>query len=151
MAHLNVETLRFKIGLSGTYWDKRPAYSILINGVEQVSNFISCEPGIVEYEEFTVDLLEDQQHTLSIRLNNKTDSDTIQNSDCTEIVKDMLLNIHSIEIDDIDLGQLIWTVSEFIADNNSRPTLKSCVNLGWNGAYTLSFSTPFYLWLLENI
>lgn len=151
MLQPNVETLKFKIGLGGTYWDNRPAYSILINGVEQVSNIVGGESDTIQYEEFTVDLEEDQQHTLSIRLNNKTDSDTIQNSDCTEIVKDMLLNIHSIEIDDIELGQLVWAASEFIADDNARPTLKNCVNLGWNGAYTLSFTTPFYLWLLENM
>ena len=145
------ETLKFKIGLSGTYWDKRPAYSILIDGVEQVSNFISCEPNIVEYEEFTVDLAEDLTHTLSIRLTNKTSVDTVQNAECTEILKDMLLNIQSIEIDDIDLGNLIWKHSKFVADDPTRPTIEECVNLGWNGSYNLTFSSPFYLWLLENM
>lgn len=151
MQQLNAETLTFKIGLSGTYWDKRPAYSILVDGVEQVSNFISGEPSIVEYEEFTLDLTEDLTHTLSIRLENKTFSDTVQNSDATEIVKDMLLNINSIEIDGVDLGVLKWSASEFVADDTARPTIKECVNLGWNGSYNLTFSSPFYLWLLENM
>jgi hypothetical protein len=151
MQQLNAETLTFKIGLSGTYWDKRPAYSILVDGVEQVSNFISCEPNIVEYEEFTLNLAEDLTHTLSIRLENKTSDDTVQNSDSTEIVKDMLLNIDSIAIDGVDLGVLKWSASEFVADDTARPIIKECVNLGWNGSYNLTFSVPFYLWLLENM
>lgn len=145
------ETLKFKIGLSGTYWDKRPAYSILIDGVEQVSNFISCEPNIVEYEEFTVDLLEDQQHVLSIRLKNKTGDDTVQNADKTEIIRDMLLNIDSIFVDDIDLGYLKWSASKFEPDDANMPSIIECVNLGCNGSYYLTFSSPFYLWLLENM
>lgn len=151
MPQLNVESLKFKIGLSGTYWDKKPAYSILINGIEQVSSFIDCESDIVKYEELTVKLAEDQHHTLSIRLENKTNDDTVQNEDKTEIVKDMMLNIHSIEIDDIDLGHLIWQRSKFVGDDLARPTIEECVNLGWNGAYNLTFSSPIYLWLLENM
>lgn len=151
MPQPNVETLKFKIGLSGTYWSKRPAYSILIDGVEQVSTVISGQMDEVQYEEFTIDLVEDQQHTLIIRLNNKSEEDVEENEYKNTIVNDMLLNICSIEIDDIDLGILKWTCSEFVGDDPSRPTLKNCVNLGWNGAYTLTFSSPFYLWLLENM
>lgn len=150
MQQPDIETLKFKIGLSGTYWDKKPAYSILIDGVEQVSAIIDVESDSVFYQEFTADLTE-EQHTLTIRLDNKTNDDTVQNDDKTDIIKDMLLNIVSIEIDDIELGILKWSESEFIADNPANPNIKECVNLGWNGAYTLKFTSPFYLWLLENM
>jgi hypothetical protein len=99
--------------------------------------------------EFSADVLEEQEHCLEIRLENKTNSDTIARGD--EIVKDMLLNIDSIEIDEIDLGEVKWNKSEFVADDPNRPTLKNCVNLGWNGSYQLKFTSPFYLWLLENM
>jgi hypothetical protein len=29
--------------------------------------------------------------------------------------------------------------------------LDNCVNLGWNGTYTLKFASPFYIWLLEKL
>lgn len=147
----NNETLKFRIGVSGSYWDKRPAYSVSIDGVEQASYVIAADSGVVEYAEFTLAVLEDSPHLLEIKLLNKTDDDVVESQDKTEIVKDMLLNIESISIDDIELGQIKWHHSEFVAADAARPTLKDCVNLGWNGSYQLKFSSPFYLWLLESM
>lgn len=147
----NTETLSFRVGLSGTYWGRKPAYSISIDGVEQVSAIIAAASGVVEYAEFTVAVTEDQEHLLEIKLLNKTNNDTVQSADKTEIVKDMLLNIESISIDDIELGQIKWDYSEFVPMDPVRPILKECVNLGWNGSYRLKFNSPFYLWLLEKM
>ena len=88
-------------------------------------------------------------------LENKTDLDTTKDAQ-GNIVNDILLNIEKIEIDDIDLGNLIWQ-SEFIPDvpreyqGQTVTKLQGCVNLGWNGTYILKFTSPFYLWLLENL
>jgi hypothetical protein len=142
------ETLNFKITLSGTYWDKVPAYSVLLDSVLFAQGSATKEPITVE---FTTDVDEDKEHILEIRLENKNDSDTVENEDKTAIVKDLLLNIDKIEIDEIDIAALKWLASEFIADDADRPLLKNCVNLGWNGSYKLKFSSPFYLWLLENM
>jgi len=147
----NTELLTIRVGVSGSYWDKKPAYSISIDGVEQASAVITADPGVVEYTEFTLAVTEDTSHLLEIKLLNKTDNDTVQSADKTEIVKDMLLNIESISIDDIELGQIKWDHSEFIAEDPARPTLKDCLNLGWNGSYQLKFNSPFYLWMLESI
>ena len=141
-----METLTFKIGLSGTFFNKVPAYSILLDGVKHLSGKASSESEIVE---FAVDVEEEQEHLLEIRLENKTNEDTVV--DNGEIVKDTLLNIDSIVIDDIELGGLKWTMSEFVADDTNRPTIQECVNLGWNGSYRIRFTSPFYLWLLENM
>ena len=84
-----------------------------------------------------------------ISLVNKTDLDCFVDEN-GNITRDMLLNIESIEIDDIDLGVLKWTLSEFTPDDTAIAPLKSCVNLGWNGTYRLTFNTPFYVWLLEH-
>lgn len=151
---LNKETLSFKIGLSGTYWGKKPQYSILVNDVKIADGVISKPSGEVEYLTFSCDLEEEQEHSLIIRLENKTDSDTVKNPRVGEpyvIEKDLLLNINSIEVDDISLETLLWTTSKFVPDDSAKPELKACVNLGWNGSYILQFRSPFYLWLLENI
>ena len=147
----NSETLKFRIGVSGSYWDKKPAYSVSVDGVEQACAVIAADTGVVEYAEFTLAVAEDSPHLLEIKLLNKTDDDVVQSQDKTEIVKDMLLNIESISIDDIELGQIKWDQSEFVAEDPVRPTLKNCVNLGWNGSYQLKFDSPFYLWLLEKL
>lgn len=141
-----METLSYKIGLSGTFFNNVPAYSILVNGIKQTSGKVSAETEIIE---FSADIEDDQEHILEIRLENKTIRDTVTENG--EIVKDTLLNIDSIAIDDIELGELKWSMSEFVADDPSRPTLLRCVNLGWNGSYRLKFTSPFYLWLLENM
>jgi len=151
------ETLVFKIGLSGTFHDRRPAYSVLVDGRAYADAEVSVAADEVFYVEFGVDVAEDAEHTLSIRLNNKQDSDVVENEDKTAIVKDMLLNIKSIEVDDIDLGGLLWTHSRYQLDKPQRfndqivSELKNCVNLGWNGAWELQFTAPFYVWLLENL
>ena len=147
----NSETLKFRIGVSGSYWNKKPAYSVSVDGVEQACAIIAADTGVVEYAEFTLAVIEDSPHLLEIKLLNKTDDDVVESQDKTEIVKDMLLNIESISIDDIELGQIKWDQSEFVAEDPDRPTLKNCVNLGWNGSYQLKFSSPFYLWLLEKM
>lgn len=150
----NKEKLTFKIGLSGTYWDKKPQYSILINNEKVNSGFITTDNNQVSYIDFECELEEEQDHQLIIRLENKTDSDTVKNPTFGEpyiIEKDLLLNIVSIEIDFISLGNLLWSASKFVADDPNRPELTNCVNLGWNGSYILPFRSPFYLWLLENM
>jgi hypothetical protein len=149
MSKNTFDTLTFKIGLSGTFWDKRPAFSIWLNEVMYASGTIDSTENV--YLQFSAELEDDKQYQLKIRLENKTDNDTIVKDDGT-IVKDMLLNINFIEIDGIELGTIKWHDGTFVPDDtNTRNTLTGCVNLGWNGAYIISFDTPYYLWLLEKL
>ena len=110
----------------------------------------------VEYHSFTCDL-DEREHVLGIRLLNKEMSDTVQNEDKTAIVNDLLLNIVSIEIDDIEVGKCKWENSVFVLDSPAEyngqtvTELTRCVNLGFNGEYQFKFSTPYYVWLLENM
>jgi hypothetical protein len=144
------ETLHFRIGLAGSYWNKRPEYTILINDSEVSRAQIDHASAETFYVEFEHEIVEGPC-TLKIRLENKDDSDTIQNEDKKAIVKDMLLHIRTVEIDEIDLGNLVYTKTRFIGDDPDRPTLDKCIDLGWNGAWILEFESPFYIWLLENI
>ena len=141
-----METLSFKIGLSGTFFNNVPAYSILLDGVKQSAGKVSTDTEIIE---FSADIEDNQDHLLEIRLENKTNNDTV--IEAGKIVKDTLLNIDSITIDDIELGELKWSMSKFVADDTTRPTLQRCVNLGWNGSYQIRFTGPFSLWMLENM
>ena len=151
----SVETLKFKIGLSGTYFDKKPSYKVGINNKTISEGIVTAESDELYYIEFTADISENSENTLFVRLDNKTNQDTIIKDGV--IINDMLLNVKSIEIDEIDLGSLIWSHSTFKPDHPQKynneiiKELKNCVNLGWNGTYTLPFTSPFYIWLLENI
>jgi hypothetical protein len=147
---LDIEKLHFKIGLTGTYWDKKPEYSILINDQVIKRDTVTSASGETFFVEFDAEV-EEGPASLKIRLENKDCTDTIQNEDKTAILKDMLLNIKSVEIDEIDLASLIFTKTQFVGDDADRPVLDKCIDLGWNGTWTLPFDSPFYIWLLENI
>lgn len=147
----DTEKLHFKIGIAGTYWKKVPVYSVLINDSvivdHQTIATLSGETDIIEFDYEATE----GPCTLKICLKNKDNSDTVQNEDKTEILKDLLLNIISVEIDEIDVGNFLHTKSTFTGDDPARPVLDNCVDLGWNGTWAFSFESPFYIWLLENL
>ena len=152
---MSKETLNFIITLSGTHWNKVPEYSIWIDNNQIERKLIPTKSDELYTTTFSVSL-DDGPHTLKIRLENKEDVDTKLSKDGS-IEKDMLLNIESITVDDIDISNLKWTLSYYLTDNivfvdgEETNKLTNCVNLGWNGAYILDFSCPYYLWLLENL
>ena len=154
------ETLHFKIGLSGTLETKGPEIKISVNDKEFVHSTL---PGAeLTYFEFDAEV-DEGNCNLCIELLNKTANDTVK-GDSDEIVSDLLLNIDSVEIDEIELGTIKWTHSDYQPiyptdyvqnqqkhGNDLSKSIKECVNLGWNGRWNLPFQSPFYIWLLENI
>lgn len=145
------ESLNFKLQLGATFWNKLPEFSIYVNdnliqkgAVDQTGKIV------VEFDHE----LSEGVNSLRIQLTNKEPTDTVIENG--EIVKDMLLNIDNITIDGISLDQLLHN-SYYILDqeqsfNGQKITrMDSCINLGWNGTYVLEFSSPFYIWLLENL
>ena len=148
---MHEEKLSFVVALSGTFWDRRPQFSIWLDDhVVTQSEIVSTAQQLVTFEH-TID---EGLHSIKIRLENKTPSDTVIENGA--IVKDMLLNVDDITIDNVSLGNLMWE-SEYLLDspqsyNGKEITrLDRCINLGWNGTYVMKFSSPFYIWLLEKL
>jgi hypothetical protein len=146
------ESLDFSVTVSGTYWSKKPQFSIWLDNAVIMQTEISSESPQTHKFTHTID---EGEHTLRIKLENKTDYDTLVVND--QVSKDMLLNIDDITIDDISLGQLLWSESIFQLDKPHEyqgkeiTELDNCVNLGWNGSYMLKFTSPYYIWLLEKL
>ena len=145
------ENLTFQISLTGTFWDRHPQFSVWLDDHVVTQTEIASEAEqIVSFER----RVNEGTHELKIRLENKSDSDTVIENG--KVVKDMLLNIDDITIDDISLGNLLWS-AEYVLDRPQEYNgqtidhLDGCVNLGWNGTYILKFSSPFYIWLLEKL
>lgn len=70
------------------------------------------------------------------------------------IIKDVVVNISNITIDEIDVGQLFHEKCVYTHDfNGTRPEIQDTFYgaAGCNGTISLKFSTPIYLWLLENM
>jgi hypothetical protein len=151
------EKIEFKITLDGTYHDDPPKYEVLLD--QEVISYgevsqTQDDPLVVQ---FSRDLPEGEHH-IKIRLLGKKPRHTVQDS-TDAIIKDQLLNIREIEIDEIELGQLFYSLGEFYRQNsiikgipvfNDQAETQKYVNLGWNGEYRLRFSVPTYMWFLEN-
>ena len=158
---MDKETLHFKIGLSSSL-GKSPEFVISVNDTQFFDTKLTGKSNETEYFEFDAELNEGNCF-LKIEFKNKTVYDTVLDMN-GNIVEDLLLNIDSIEIDEIDLVFLLWTASDYRPDYPSvykakmqaqgielSESIKNCVNLGWNGKWILPFQSPFYIWLLENI
>jgi len=95
----------------------------------------------------------DADHILKIKLKNKTHEHTKIN-EAGEIVSDTLINVSNFFIDEIMIDQLVFDHAEYVHNGNGSKTIavhKFYGDLGCNGHVQLKFSTPVYLWLLENM
>lgn len=140
------ETVEIVIDLSPTHWEDRfPGARVYINNILIFGSLIA-KPVTVSW----TGELDDGENTISIEMYNKKDGDTVLDGDT--IVNDVLLNIDSISLDGIELDSLLWSKSRYIPTETDAPTeVTDCVNLGWNGVWQLTFDSPIYIWLLENL
>ena len=155
------EELSFKLELFATYWNVKPKCEIMINNEIKWSDEISGTEDDPTVIEFTHTCEENQKYNLVLNRQGKTTRQTIVEGD--KIVKDQLLHIKNIQIDEIDIGGLKyegvykpeypepWATTQRNNGVELPETLKSSVILGHNGTWTLGFSSPFYMWLLENL
>lgn len=95
----------------------------------------------------------EQEHALEIEMRNKLPEHT-KITDLGEILEDRVVKIRNIFIDDIELGYAFTNLAEYHHDHNGAgPTVmdKFYGDMGCNGVVRLRFSSPVYLWLLENM
>lgn len=109
---------------------------------------------VTEIIEFKHDFVDDEaDHKLQIVMKNKTNEHT-QVDDSGNIIKDACLNIKNLCFDEIELGYVFTELAVYRHDfNGSQETIKDKFfgTMGCNGTVSLEFSTPIYLWLLENM
>jgi hypothetical protein len=95
----------------------------------------------------------ESEHVLTFEMSGKLPEDTTLDAD-GNIIDDAVLTISSITFDDIQLGHMVTEVSTYHHDTNgtTAPVTDSFYGImGCNGRVELRFSTPIYLWLLENM
>jgi hypothetical protein len=96
---------------------------------------------------------DDGTHELKIVLKGKTDDHT-KIDDQGNITKDALISVSNIQVDELDITQVFHAQAQYHHDfNGTQEPIQ--VNfyryMGCNGTVVLKFSTPIYLWLLENM
>ena len=96
---------------------------------------------------------DDGEHKLRIIMLGKTEDHTIVD-EAGNIVRDATLQITNVVIDDLDVNQLFLEKCVYTHNfNNTQSEIADTFHgvAGCNGTITFEFSTPIYLWLLENM
>jgi hypothetical protein len=106
-------------------------------------------------EKFTVTLntADSGSQELKIILKNKTAADT-EIGENNNIVRDSCLMVNNFKFDGVDGDQLVSKQAVYRHDFNATQSLLDdefywC--MGCNGIVSIKFSTPLYIWLLENM
>jgi hypothetical protein len=156
------EKLKFKLELYATMWDQPPVAEIKINSKSYFNSEITSteqNPTIIEFE---AELTEESEYNLIIERSGKGKNQTVINEK-GDILKDQLLHIKGIEIDEIDIGPLVyegeytpqypepWATQQRESGNDLKDSFKNVTNMGFDGTWRLKFKSPFYMWLLENL
>ena len=109
---------------------------------------------VQEHHRISTDLSDDDgEHELRFVLKNKLSEHTQVDADNT-IVSDARISVSDIEFDGIALNQLVPALAKYQHNFNGTGELiidKFYGELGCNGTVSLKFTTPIYLWLLENM
>jgi len=103
---------------------------------------------IVEFDD-----VDDESHVLEFVLSGKLPEHT-QITEQGEIVSDVTVRIEGIAFDDIVIDQIFSELAEYHHDfNGTQPAVVDQFygEMGCNGTVRLQFTTPIYLWLLENM
>jgi hypothetical protein len=159
---MGTEKLKFKLELYATMWDKPPHAEIIVGGETKFTKDINGTEGNPDIIEFDHEFKEGEIYDLLIKRSGKGKNQTVIN-DKGDLLKDQLLHIKSIEIDEIDIGALVfegiytpiypepWATQQREAGNKLPESLKNVVQMGHDGEWIFKFSSPFYMWLLENL
>ena len=156
------EKLKIKLQLYATMWDKPPIAEVLMGDKSYSRKEISATETKPDTIEFEHECTEGSDYTLKIIRSGKGNRQCVVN-DKGDILKDQVLHIKSIEIDEIDIGALVfdgvyrpeypepWATQQRSAGNELPAEFKNVTEMGHNGTWSLTFSSPFYMWLLENL
>jgi hypothetical protein len=109
--------------------------------------------GAAQTVEHKFDDGQEQEHTLVFEMLGKRPEHTQLDAQ-GEIVQDRLILISDIAFDDIMLANIVTEQAEYQHDHNGTTPIipdQFFGTMGCNGKVTLRFTTPIYLWLLENM
>ena len=154
------ETVNFQIGLYSEYWKEAPQVEIFINDTPLGLHTITESkenPKIIKFKH----TLEEGPVCLKLKRTGKDLTQTVTKDG--EIVKDQVLCIKEIFIDEIDIASLVfhgvytleypepWATQQKAKGKELPVSFREVTRLGHNGTWEFKFDSPFYMWLLENL
>ena len=140
-------SLKFRLSANGT----GTCFSLRIDGRTVWKGDPGIADHLIEYNELPDT---DGEHRLiEFVLEHKTfDHTTLDEQG--NIVSDLLVTISDIYIDDVLMDQKIHDISRYQHNFNGSGELTECQFsgvMGCNGVASFEFTSPFYIWSLENL
>ena len=141
-----MQKVKLNFRLEPRYYDRAPKMSVTLN--EQ----ILLDGELVEITEFEseLDVVDDSTYKLRFNLYGKQDGDTVVDDD-GNIVKDQTVTVSNIKFDDIEIDSMLTLNMDnfyYSHDGIRKPFYDT---MGRNGSSVITFTTPLYIWLLENL
>ena len=130
-------------------WQRPPHAEIFIDNKKYFDADITGseeKPDIIEFEH---ECNEEQNYNLIIKRSGKVKGQTVVNEKG--------------EIDEIDIGALVyegvytpdypepWASQQIKQGTDLKSSYRNVTSMGFNGTWKFGFSSPFYMWLLENL
>jgi len=155
-------TVNFKVNLVGTGWDDvYPNCAVYINDVSFARGPVAPKTCF----EFDVELEDDTEHELKLRYLYRNSLTDVVRDQAGNIIKNRQFEIESIFINDIELdnystlnlrGETKFFDRHYVQLHKQDPKNYPLVQtgntvLGTECTWSLKFSTPIFIWLLEDI
>lgn len=146
------ETIQISLTLEPRFWDRPPEISVIMDQTTVWTNTVAKTITV----EFHCQLVMYESHCLLVHRQGKTADQTNQS-----LGQDQLLLIKQLRIDNTDVGDLLYTHSEFEpeypepwASQQCEPLPKIITGetvLGHNGTWRFGFTSPFYKFLFDTV
>lgn len=123
---------------------------IKLNNQTKFNQILSTEAELIKID---IEEIPDHTNVLEIIMTGKQSDHTVVDSDGS-IIKDRLINISNFSFDEIELEQLFLDHAIYVHDFNGTAEKiqdRFFGSMGCNGIVYLEFTSPVYLWLLENM
>ena len=144
-----MSTTSITFDLVSTDYTAQLAFEVLLNETVVFATEHVAQSVTVEF-----DIADDEgEHELKFVLKNKTQDHTTVDEN-GNIISDAMLSIANMSVDEIKLGHMFFEQTHYYHDTNGFQLFvkdRFFGDMGCNGYVSLKFSTPIYLWLLENM
>jgi hypothetical protein len=120
---------------------------------QKIFDQVYVQDSISFNHEFQTSADSQQDHELCFVMKNKLPEHTKLDNN-SNIIKDAVLEITRLAINEIELGNMVTELMTYTHDYNGtgQPVQDRFYSvMGCNGTVSLRFSTPFHIWLLQNM
>ena len=156
---MDKEKVTVEIQLSSDWWLDPPRFEFWVNNIKVEDSVVTEKRDLNEYKsvKWEGELETEQEHSIKLVLKGKNLKGHVRKQTVVEngvIVKDQILQIENVLLDDIELGYTAFKLGVCYQNKDDgyehEPVVYNKRSFGINGEWILKFRVPTYIWLLEN-